>query len=253
MTGRSAARTLLVPLLLAATVVACSSSGPASPSSGPSAAPASARPAPVVPVTTEADAWRAVVAAKPQFAGFLAHDPSLIGQSGWWDARPASGVGAFVVTVSAGWGDCQSGCIDTHTWTYAVTPDGAVRLLSETGPVVPPDVLAPDAGAGRTGTGIAGHAAAGPVCPVESNPPDPACAPRPVAGAVIRVTDPSGAEVATATTDELGAYVVILPPGDYFVTADPVDGLMGTPEPIPAAVAPDVLVTVDLTYDTGIR
>jgi hypothetical protein len=103
------------------------------------------------------------------------------------------------------------------------------------------------------GTGIAGRATAGPVCPVEKNPPDPACAPRPVAGAAILVTDPSGAEVATATTDDLGAYVVIVPPGDYFVTADPVDGLMGTPEPVPATVGPDALTTVELTYDTGIR
>ena len=34
-------------------------------------------------------------------------------------------------------------------------------------------------------SGIAGVATAGPVCPVEKNPPDPACAPRPVDGAVL--------------------------------------------------------------------
>ncbi len=195
----------------------------------------------------------AVVAAQPQFDGFQRHDPSLIGQSRWWDARPASGVGAFVVMVSVGWGDCPAGCIDSHTWTFAVTPDGGVRLLAETGASVPPDVLAPGDGTSRTGTGIAGHATAGPVCPVETNPPDPACAPRPVAGATVRVTDPSGTEVATATTDDLGAYVVAVPPGDYIVTADPVAGLMGAPEPLPAAVVADALVTVDLSYDTGIR
>ena len=194
----------------------------------------------------------AVVIAQPQFGGIQRHDPSLIGQSRWWDARPASGVGAFVVTVSVGWGDCPAGCIDTHAWTFAVTPDGAVRLLSETGAAVPPEVLVPDGGIRRGGTGISGHATVARSAPSRPTRPTRLC-PRPVGGATIRVTDPSGAEVATATTDELGAYVIAVPPGDYIVTADPVTGLMGVPESVPAAVVADSLVTVDLSFDTGIR
>ena len=58
---------------------------------------------------------------------------------------PASGVGAFIVSVTVGWGDCQSGCIDKHTWQYAVAPDGTVTLQSEAGPEPPSDAF-PDAG-----------------------------------------------------------------------------------------------------------
>ncbi len=48
------------------------------------------------------------------------------------------------------------------------------------------------------GTGLAITAAAGPTCPVEKIPPDPACAPRPVAGATILIKAGAGTIVATA-------------------------------------------------------
>ena len=46
-------------------------------------------------------------------------------------------------------------------------------------------------------------AMAGPVCPVESDPPDPSCAPRPVAGAPVVVTPADGSDdvVAQGETD----------------------------------------------------
>ena len=52
---------------------------------------------------------------------------------------PASGVGAYIVTVTVGWGDCPAGCIERHTWQYAVAPDGTVTLQAEDGGSVPPD------------------------------------------------------------------------------------------------------------------
>lgn len=254
MTGRSVRRTaasVFVSLLVIGLLAACSGAGASTESS---AAPSSA---PNVPVTTGEAAMAAVVAAHPEFTDVRPRDPSLIGQSSWWEARPASGVGAFVVQVYQGWGDCPAGCIDSHTWTFAVAPDGGVRLVKETGSAVPSDLLRPSGQASgqpdRIAVGIAGRVTSGPVCPVEQNPPDPACAPRPVAGARIRVSDPSGSEVASTTTDDAGTYVIALPPGDYLVSGDPVDGLMGTPEPVAASVTDGRLTQVDLTYDTGIR
>jgi hypothetical protein len=191
----------------------------------------------------------AIVATEPMFAGVQPRNPDLIGQSAWYEAKPASGVGAFVVTIQVGWGDCQSGCIDRHTWTYAVAPDGTTTLLSETGDEVPPESM-PSAPAG--GTGITGLAMAGPVCPVEQ-PGDPNCAPRPVAGAFIAVSDASGTEVGTTMTRPDGSFEVPLPPGDYVVHGRPVDGFMGAPDPVPATVRDGSLTTVDLAYDTGIR
>ena len=69
---------------------------------------------------------------------------------------------------------------------------------------------------------------AGPTCPVVSDPPDPECADRPVAGAVIVVQDDEGKEVARVTTDEDGAGSIELAPGAYRLVPQPVEGLMGT-------------------------
>jgi hypothetical protein len=112
-----------------------------------------------------------------------------------------------------------------------------------------PAGLSPTAEAGSTG--IAGTAVAGPVCPVE-RPGDPACAPRPVAGATILIRDATGADVATIVTDEAGRFQVALPPGVYTVVSQTVEGLMGNPGPVDVEVS-EGDVTVELSYDTGIR
>jgi Carboxypeptidase regulatory-like domain len=105
---------------------------------------------------------------------------------------------------------------------------------------------------GEPGAGIRGTATAGPVCPVERVPPDPDCAPRPVAGAVVLIRDATGAQVARATTGVDGTYAVRLPAGAYVVEAQSSGGLRGTPPSQPVTVAGAVVV-VDLSYDTGIR
>ena len=102
-----------------------------------------------------------------------------------------------------------------------------------------------------SGSGIAGRAVAGPVCPVE-RPDDPACAPRPVAGAIVIVRGADGSEVATAQTADDGSYEVLIPPGRYTVEGAPVEGLMGNPTAVEVEVG-DGVETVNLQYDTGIR
>ena len=109
----------------------------------------------------------------------------------------------------------------------------------------------PSRTAGGGTTGIAGTAVAGPVCPVE-RPGDPACAPRPVAGATILIRDATGADVATIVTDAAGRFQVALPPGVYTVVGQPVEGLMGNPAPLDVEVS-EGDVTIELSYDTGIR
>jgi hypothetical protein len=104
-----------------------------------------------------------------------------------------------------------------------------------------------------TGVELTGLAQAGPVCPVERQPPDPGCAPRPVAGAVLVVTE-NGKEVARTTTAADGTFHLRLAPGDYQLVPQPVAGLMGTAAPVELSVregvAPAPLV---VSYDTGIR
>ncbi len=199
---------------------------------------------------TPEEALAAVIAKEPRFAGIGPYQADMIGQSAWYKVTPASGVGAFVVEVRLGWGDCPAGCIDEHSWLFAVLPDGTVNLQSETGSPVPPEEWPTPIG--MSGTGIGGTALAGPTCPVETVG-DPACAPRPVAGATIVVLDGSGAEVAQTTSGLDGVFFVTLPAGDYTVRGDVVAGLMGTPEPTSVSVSDGAASQVQLAYDTGIR
>ena len=203
------------------------------------------------PVTLPDEAVARVIAAEPRLSGMQPLATDAIGQAAWYTVAPASGVGAFVVDVRIGWGDCQAGCISEHRWVYAIVPDGGVSVVSESGDAVPPDAWPSPIGAGKTGIG--GLATAGPVCPVERVPPDPACAPRPVVGAKLVIRDSSGKEVATAVTGSDGAFFVELKPGDYVVEPQPVEGLMGTAAAQSASVGDGGPTVVQIDYDTGIR
>lgn len=103
------------------------------------------------------------------------------------------------------------------------------------------------------GTGLTITAVAGPTCPVETIPPDPACAPRPVAGATVIILDGQGTSAATVVLDAQGSAVVALPAGNYVVQPQPAAGLMGTPESMNVTVVDGTLTPVVLSYDTGIR
>ena len=111
---------------------------------------------------------------------------------------------------------------------------------------------ATDVSAPPPGTGLTIKATAGPTCPVETLG-DPACAPRPVAGAKVVILDARGKEVSTVVLDAKGAAVVTLPANEYVVRAQPAAGLMGTPGSMEVAVVDGTLTPVELSYDTGIR
>jgi hypothetical protein len=242
MLRRDVIRSLIAVAALVAVLAGCA--GAASSSSG---VPASS----VGPVTLPAEAVARVVATEPRLAGIQPFDSGLVGQSNWYTVEAASGVGAFVVTIRIGWGDCESGCIDEHTWVLAVAPDGAVSIVSERGSPVPPDAWPSPIGAGQTG--ISGVAVAGPVCPVETVPPDPACVPRPVTDAVVVIRDGGGSEVARVVTAADGTFFAAVPAGDYVVEPQPVEGLMGTAGPLQVTVTDEPGAPVQLEYDTGIR
>jgi hypothetical protein len=102
------------------------------------------------------------------------------------------------------------------------------------------------------GTGIAIMASAGPTCPVEQ-PGDPACDPRPVAGASIAIIDGQGNVVTTVVTAADGLAFAAVPAGVYVVQPQPVDGLMGVAESQNATVVDGATTSIELAYDTGIR
>ena len=100
---------------------------------------------------------------------------------------------------------------------------------------------------------LRGRVLAGPTCPV-ARPGQSGCDDRPVAGARIDVTTAAGAPFATLVSDAGGMFSVRLAPGRYVLTPQPVEGLMGTAQPIEVNVAAGQS-TAELTvsYDTGIR
>ena len=103
-------------------------------------------------------------------------------------------------------------------------------------------------------TAVRGIVVAGPTCPVVTDPPDPDCADRPVAGAVLVVVDAAGEEVARIASAADGTFAVALAPGRYRIVPQPVAGLMGTASQLDVTVEvgepPDELT---IAYDTGIR
>lgn len=101
---------------------------------------------------------------------------------------------------------------------------------------------------------VDGRVVAGPVCPVESVSPDPACADRPVAGAVLVFENAGGGEVARVATARDGTFRVELPQGRYRVIPQPVEGLLGTAGPMDLVVeAGEPVSDLVIAYDTGIR
>ena len=247
---------LFVVLLVAACSGAASTGTPSPPPGEPGASSAPTL-APATITSVEAAAAR-VQEFNPSLAGIGPKDPNLIGGCCWWEgAEKGDG---YTVTFEVGWGDCQSGCIERHSWTYAVDRDGAVTLVDESGSPVPADLPGGGSGGGGSGgaggilpggSGLQGHVLAGPTCPVV-RVNDPACDDRPIAGVTVVILTTAGDEAARTTTDADGFYAVTLPPGPYVIEPQSVDGMIRGSSLIPVVVG-DGMVTVDVPYDTGIR
>jgi hypothetical protein len=93
---------------------------------------------------------------------------------------------------------------------------------------------------------------AGPVCPVERIPPDPNCAPRPVANAEVIVLTVDGREVGRPRSDAAGKIRLTLPQGRYIVRPVQTNTFPIAPEEVTVDVG-STPVDVELGYDTGIR
>ncbi len=124
-----------VIVVLALTAAACGTAGgagspsPAAPSPAPTVRPT---PTPIAAtVASPEDAAALVIATDPRFAGAIQLTPDLIGASKWWIAKPLA-EGGYQIELTVGSGDCQAGCIEKHTWTFEVDPEGRIQLVTET-------------------------------------------------------------------------------------------------------------------------
>lgn len=234
-------------------VVACNAPGGSpTPTGSPGASPqpTATAPSPTLPAVIEVRLpahAAAVVFAHEHIAPMAPLMPDVIGQSSWYEAYTEAD--GFAVKVTVGAGDCQAGCIERHTWTYHVDFDGTVTLVGDEGD----DIGLPSAEGTADPLSLRIALIAGPVCPVVQDPPDPACAPRPVTNAEVRVFNSAGQQVTAGISDDQGLILMQLPGGAYYVVPAPVDGLMGTADALAFAAVGGDQVALVLSYDTGIR
>jgi len=134
--GRSVLAVLTVIVVAACTDVGRSgSSAPTSTAPAVTPSPTLTVPGPTpiaVDVTSVAEAAALVIATDPRFEGAISLTPDVIGASKWWEAT-AIADGGYRVTITIGWGDCPSGCINAHVWDFEVSADGQVTLLGDSG------------------------------------------------------------------------------------------------------------------------
>lgn len=220
-----------------------------SPTSTPTASdpPGGSEPPAALVVASEAQAAALVFASEAIFGSIKQREGDVVGQS--MDYSTSTTGDGYGVVITMGSGDCPSGCINKHTWTYSVSHDGRVKLVSEQGDEVEATI---DPGTADPAQ-ITVRLVAGPVCPVERNPPDPACAPRPVPDAEVVLRDPSGAEIGRAAADSNGMVTFTAPGGAYYVKSAAVEGLMGQAAAEAFSVPGGRSITITLDYDTGIR
>lgn len=98
---------------------------------------------------------------------------------------------------------------------------------------------------------VRGTALAGPTCPVEQNPPDPACADRAVVGAAQFRQD--GRVVTTAVINPAGEFTADLKVGSYEIVIDGGANMFPVCQPATVVVAQGATASVKISCDTGIR
>jgi len=93
----------------------------------------------------------------------------------------------------------------------------------------------------------------GDICPHDTVPPSPDCAPRPLPGAALSLVEASGRVVSTGRSGVDGKVRLSAQAGAYTLVAKPVSGARITPKPRVVKLVHGVKRTLVLTYFTGIQ
>lgn len=222
-----AAAVVTLAVLAGRALVAGPGPSPPATSAAPTVSPAPPSPSQTPPSNDPAHAAAVVLASDPLFAGIGPRRDYGPDQPGYYEARRLDG--GFEVTVHRGWGDCPAGCIFGHDWRFAVSVDGDLRLVAETG-----DPL--DAGTGyqppsatESTVRLSGLVGAG-QCPV-TGVTRPLCADGPVPNARLRLLNPKGDLVVIVQTAPISGRYRLPPiePGVYLIEPQPVEGLTTPP------------------------
>ncbi len=101
-------------------------------------------------------------------------------------------------------------------------------------------------------SGVMGTISLGPTCPVERDPPDPECADKPYATAVIVYRASTDEILIIGSSDAVGVFKLALSPGFYTVTAGG-GAVLPRCERVKATVLPGEYTPITITCDSGIR
>ena len=139
-------------------------------------------------------------------------------------------------------------------------PDGS--YVSQTGPncefAACPAITATTASTTSGGgtvpatSGVRGTISLGPTCPVERIPPDPACADKPYATAIMVYRSGSKTPFIIGNSNAAGVFSLPLSPGSYTLNAGS-GTMLPRCAPVTVAVAANTYATTSISCDTGIR
>jgi len=95
----------------------------------------------------------------------------------------------------------------------------------------------------------------GPICPVESNPPQQGCKPTPELFSQVKITAKSidGKIESSTTPGPGGFYFLRLPTGKYLISIESPLGIGGTNQVHPVTISMGGIAELDVSIDTGIR
>jgi len=219
-------------------------------------------------------------AGAPSISGIDGPTLITLGQQGTWSVRVSDSSG--YLSYSVRWGDepqqiyaptASAGAIQstgtfTHTYSSPGTFQPTFTVTNGNGQSASASVSVYVEG-GTSGTGIlTGHLSIGPLCPVETYPPDPNC--RPSAGVYashrIFVYGANGTTYVTAITADIdGNYYASLPGGSYQLRIENAGGCSGSGGQyscyglssaqgmIPVAIVAGSSTIINISVDTGIR
>jgi len=101
-------------------------------------------------------------------------------------------------------------------------------------------------------SGVHGTVLLGPTCPVMREPPDPTCADKPYATAVLVYRAGAKVPFVIGNSNATGAFTFSLPPGSYTIVAGG-DKTLPRCAGADVTVAPSGYATTNISCDTGIR
>ena len=154
---------------------------------------------------------------------------------------------------SAASGSVSTSSTTTTPLSRSTTSSTATRSTTST-PVPPTSTTVGAGTVPAPASGVRGTVLFGPVCPVERNPPDPRCAPRP-GPARIDLVGSDGRSVSVEAGAD-GRFSIAAGPGTYVVRATattPGPGRGCQADPPQVAVAAGSFTPVAVMCDTGIR